>query len=430
MLIQHLLRRTLVRFTFIEPSPVLTVGKFTSSQAIHLYRKFKADQVFTGTGILSGDHVLITTNNGTIVDIVNSDNAGDNIEVFKGLLSPGFINAHCHLELSHLKNKIAAGTGLVDFVQTVMTTRGATAEEKSEAMQAAEEEMYNSGIVAVGDICNTIDSIAVKQQSKISWHNFVEVTGFVDAGADKRLSDALITYDNFKNAGFDRTTLAPHAPYSVSETLFKKLNEHTANGLTSIHNQETIDENELYQSKSGGFLQLYKNFGIDISGFEPSGLPSLQSWLPYFNQHQSIILVHNTFTSQADINFSKAYNSSKYPDAQLHFCLCANANDFIEQTVPPIDLLHQNNCNISIGTDSYASNWQLNILEEIKTILNNAADISLNDALQWATINGAKALRMQDTLGSFEKGKMPGIVLIDHLDGKMLTEESKGTRIF
>ena len=84
--------------------------------------------------------------------------------------------------------------------------------------------------------------------------------------------------------------------------------------------------------------------------------------------------------------------------------------------MPPIDLLRKNNRTIVIGTDSYASNWQLNILEEIKTIQQQTSNaIPLQEVLQWATINGAKALQVEENFGSFEKGKQPGVVLIDSM---------------
>ncbi|MBC7424505.1 MAG: amidohydrolase family protein, partial [Ferruginibacter sp.] len=182
-------------------------------------------------------------------------------------------------------------------------------------------------------------------------------------------------------------------------------------------------EDELYQNKTGDFLSLYKNFGIDIASFEPTGKTSLQSWLPYFTNNQSIISVHNTFASQADIVFA-----SQHP--HLYFCLCINANKYIEQKIPPIDLLRKNNANIVLGTDSYASNWQLNIVEEIKSIQQATSySIPLQEILQWATINGAHALQMDTVLGSFEKGKKPGVVLIQGLNGLLTTASSFASRM-
>ena len=398
-----------------------------------MYRKFTADNIFNGYEILPGNFVLITSEDGVVADITDRTDAGDDVEIFEGLLCPGFINAHCHIELSHLKDVIPAGSGLVEFVQQVISNRILFEEVKITAMKAAELEMYNNGIVAVGDICNTADSILIKQQSKLYWHNFIEVSGFVDGMAAKRLADIKKIQEIFYNNHLVPATLSPHAPYSVSKTLFTDLNDETTNQLITIHNQECAAENTLYLNKEGSFLSLYKNFGIDISSFEPSGKTSLQSWLPYFNKNQSIISVHNTFTSQADIDFYmeqvKADNQVS-SNPSLFFCLCVNANKYIEQKIPPIELLRKNNSNIIIGTDSYASNWQLNILEEIKTIqLETFNAIPLAEILHWSTINGARALQMDNTLGSFEKDKKPGVVLIEGLNDLAVTQYSSAKRI-
>ena len=404
--------------------------KFTIYQPIILYRKFTGDYIFNGYEILPAPVVLITDAAGTIIETVNEQDAGEEIERFRGLLTPGFINAHCHLELSHLKGTIPEKTGLVKFVQQVMGNRVAASELKLDAMLKAETEMYEGGIVAVGDICNTSDSIEVKQKSKLLWHNFIEVSGFVDALAQERLTNAKLVYEQFKFLVADqKTSFTPHSPYSVSKTLFQLLNDASAGEIISIHNQECAAENELYQNKSGGFLELYNNFGIDISSFKPAGKSSFKSWLPFFTLGQSFISVHNTFIGENDIDFFKSY--PKPVNRLFYFCICANANQYIEQMMPPIELLMKNNSSLVIGTDSYASNWQLNILEEIKTIQGGTNPvIALDKLLQWATLNGAKALKLDHLVGSFEKGKKPGIVLIDGLDGLQTTEQSVAKRIF
>lgn len=352
--------------------------------------------------MLDDDNVLIVKEDGTVEEIIPASNAGDGVEELDGILCPGFINCHCHVELSHLKNAIPEQTGLVNFVQQVMGKRNALPEIKEAAMQNAETEMYNNGIVVVGDICNTADSVVLKKESKIHWHNFIEVSGFVDAVAEKRLAAAEEVMNQFPGS-----TLSPHSPYSVSKKLFKLLNEKTKNKIVTIHNQETAAENELYINKNGDFLELYKNLGIDISHFSATGKTSLQTWLPYFTNKQSIISVHNTFTSANDIGFA-----IKNSVSAIYYCLCINANLYIENKLPPITALIQNNCAIILGTDSYASNWQLNIMEEIKTIQQYFNEIPLATILQWATLNGAMALGIDNIFGSFKKNKKPGIILI------------------
>jgi len=379
--------------------------------------------------MLSAPTVLITDGSGVIIDLVNIEEAGDGIEEFKGIISPGFVNAHCHLELSHLKGRIPENTGLVEFVQQVMNNRSKGNEQQLEAMEQADSKMYHSGIVAVGDICNSTDSIAVKKSSKILWHNFIEVSGFVGETANARLEAMKLVSEQFKNElPFQPKTLSPHAPYSVSKKLFHLLNEQTEAQLITIHNQESAAEDELYLAKQGGFLDLYNNFEIDISSFEPTGKSSVQSWLPYFNKQQSILSVHNTYTSESDIDFLIKY--SEKHSSLFSYCICINANNYIEQKNPPIEMLMNSDCNVVIGTDSLASNHQLNILEELKTIqLSNNPIFPLSTLLKWATINGAKALQLDSLVGSFEKGKKPGVVLIENIQQFQLNQQSSARRI-
>ena len=98
----------------------------------------------------------------------------------------------------------------------------------------------------------------------------------------------------------------------------------------------------------------------------------------------------------------------------MYFCLCPNANVYISNKLPDINLFVRNQCNIVLGTDSLASNDQLSILEEINTLQKAYPDLSLSEMLKWATSNGAKALKIDDKYGSFEKGKTPGVVLIQN----------------
>ncbi len=378
------------------------------------YRKLRADKLFDGYRFRNEDDVLIVDEDGKFVDIVATNKAGDDVEELKGILSPGLINCHCHLELSHLKNVIPPGTGLVDFLCSVVTKRGYEAEEIAAAITAAEQEMYDNGTVAVGDIGNTADTAFIKSKSKIRWQNFVEVLGFFDAKADETIAhyksvaaslNNQLTTQNLEH----RTVLVPHAPYSVSAKTFQFINEATAGKIISIHNQENPAEDELYKTGGGDFLKLFRIFGITTSPFPVTGKSSIRSYLPFFNNGQTIFLVHNTFTSEEDIVWANEYAANN--GLKLVYCLCPNANLYIENRTPPVDLFQKHSCNLVLGTDSYSSNWQLSIAKEIQALLQHTS-MSLVDVLQMATINGAKALQWDDELGSFKKGKRPGVVLL------------------
>ncbi len=389
------------------------------------YRKFKADHLFTGTQLSEGSRVLITDNRGKIIDIVDLENAGDDIQIVNGILSPGFVNAHCHLELSYLKDAIAEKTGLVEFVYKVVTERHYDEEVIVDAMRKAEQEMLGSGIVAVGDICNSSQSVSVKSANVLGYYNFLEVSGWNPSVAEVRFGQSKKFYDDFITKNL-KASIVPHAPYSVSRELWGKIFPFFFHSVVSIHNQETKDEDIFFETGKGNLAEMYTRMGIDNSFYKPPGKRSLETYFEYFNEASSVILVHNTFTQQQDIDY---LNEKKSSQQLVSFCFCPNANLYIENALPDVNLFLKNNCNMVIGTDSLASNHQLSILEELKIISKNFPYIPTETLLQWATINSARALQLDDQLGSFEKGKRPGIILIKNADETQLTEKSSAERI-
>lgn len=368
--------------------------------------------MFDGYRFQAKEQVLVTQADGTIEAIVPFTDAGDDIEEMDGILTPGFINAHCHLELSHLKNVIPPHTGLVEFLCSVVTKRDFAPALIQQEIEKAEQEMYANGIAAVGDICNTTDAVNVKARGSMRWQSFVEVLSFTDAKAAENIAHYQTVLDAHRASlpAPHRNVLTPHAPYSISTDTFKALNTASAGQVISIHNQEHPAEDELYRTGGGDYLKLFKIFGVEKSPFPVTGKSSIQSYLPHFNNGQTIFLIHNTYMPPADIAFANNYAAAN--GLTLVYCFCPNANLYIENKLPAIENFMAANCQMVLGTDSYSSNWQLSIAKEIQTIQHHFPALPLDAILQWATSNGAKALQWDDDLGNFEKGKKPGVTLL------------------
>lgn len=395
------------------------------------YRKFKADYLFTGAGFAPAGSVLVTTDEGRVQDVVPAAAAGEDVVYYPGVLSPGFVNCHCHLELSHMRGVIREGTGLVDFLSTVIRGRGATgsagAGDASRsgssgdgrdpgdrirvAIAAGEQEMLDSGIVAVGDICNTADTLEQKRLGRLRYYNFVETIGFIDGGAKMRMDGSLRVL-----ASLGSGVVVPHAPYSVSPALFRLIAGQAKGAVLTIHNQEDEEENRFLICGEGEFLRLYAALGLDVSFYNGTGMRSLESWLGYFDPRQPVIAVHNVATREEDLQVVAG--------RAVTFCLCPNANLYISGRLPDVELLARSGCSIVVGTDSLASNHGLSILEELKTLERGFPELAAGSLLQWATSNGAIALGMEEELGSFAPGKKPGVVLVEGGSGQRLA----GTR--
>ena len=401
------------------------------------YRKFKADYLFLGDRLAAPDSVLITTAEGVVCEVVAGSGAGEGVELFPGLLTPGFVNGHCHLELSHLKGAIPEGTGLVDFLIGVIRRRadaaaaaaaaGAAAgaglaERIREAIAAGEREMLENGIVAVGDICNTSDTLEFKRTGRLEYRNFMETIGFIEGAAAGRFEAGRLLFDRFETVAPERNSIVAHAPYSVSAALFRLIADFHPPGLQTIHNQESGAENEWMLAGKGDFKRLYQELGVDVASFGGTGKRSMESVMGFFQPERPMILVHNVATTKEDL-----LAVGLRPD--LFFCLCPNANRYIGGTLPDVEMLAAAGCRLVIGTDSLASNHSLSILEELKTLAAAFPKLETQVLLRWATAEGAAALQMTDRLGSFEAGKTPGVLLLGGLDGTRLTDATTVRRL-
>jgi cytosine/adenosine deaminase-related metal-dependent hydrolase len=371
-----------------------------------MLKYISADWIFPVNSNPIKNGVIGFNSDGEIREVLMPEDATSlNLEItcYQGAVVPGFINTHCHLELSHMLKQIPEHTGLVEFVQHIIKNRQHEADEIETAMHKADAAMYQNGIVAVGDISNQGVSSKIKRDSPIYYHTFIEAMGF-----NPERATAIMEYARATKLQFDPlpASIVPHAPYSVSAELFSLIEQEAGknNDLLSVHNQESAAEDAFFIDKTGDFLKLYEFLGLDIHFYQPAGKSSLQTWLPGIKQ-QKTLLVHNTFTREADIAFAEAQSPNVY------WCLCPQANLYIEHALPDVDLLRKAEVKITLGTDSLASNHQLNILAEMKT-LQQQKQVPFEELLKWATNNGAAFLGLNDQLGSIEPGKKPGLNLI------------------
>lgn len=385
-----------------------------------------AQQIHNGHGWLPEGSTIEVSDTGTIIAVHEKPNS--ETKFYEGVLAPGFVNAHCHLELSHMKGLVAEHTGLIPFLKSIPAYRNNFSDEqKKEARQKAYHELYDNGVVAVGDIANTTDTMDVRMLDKLHVHTFVESLGFSEANAERSFEYAVQTYDAFAAQQTNTKTLlqsiVPHAPYSVSSSLFRFIDKHRNGGVVvSVHNQESEEEDKFYISNEGGVRDLLHSLGIDDSLFTASGKSSIQSYLEWMDGPHRFMFVHNTFTKRGDVQ----YAHNKLQD--VYWCLCPNANLYIENTLPDIAMFIGEGARMCIGTDSLASNHQLCIMSELWSIKTHCPDVSWGTLLTWATKNGAEALRMQDVIGTIDAGKTPGILQITGLSDS--TQKAVVNRLF
>jgi len=374
-------------------------------------RYFSAQYVFTNDGPPLQRAIVCTDDDGKIVSV--EDTGGrlaerHSVEFHNGIIVPGFINCHCHIEFSYLKEVRMQEPGLAGFLEGITLNRNRKDTDRDKAMAEADRQMASEGVVACADICNTSASFELKKKSRIKYLSLLEVYGFDATKASKRIEEIIITARDASEVGLP-FCIVPHSVYSVSNPLFlliRKLAEN--NKVSSIHFLESEEEKRFLSEHSGPLMKAYLNILAPGGRMDPPS-DHLSAISELVTRSGNLILVHNTAIERDHITELKKR-------ADIWYCLCPNSNLYIENKLPPVTLLDETGCEIVIGTDSLSSNSRLSMLSEIITIQQNFPGIRLESIIRWATINGARALGEESWAGSITPGKKPGLVLISNSD--------------
>lgn len=374
-------------------------------------KRFSAQYIISATGQILKRGIISTTDDGLITGIKDTGGSLEeeaSVEYHNGIIVPGFVNCHTHLELSDMKGSIEKGGGLGQFVMEVREKRNPSDEKALKAINEYDRVLYQTGTSAVADICNTPLSFDTKTKSKITYINLLEIFGIDPARAGKRIGEIKSLLHQAQKQSLS-AWIVPHSAYSISGPLFKELKLLIKdNELCSIHFLESQQERQLIKNGTGQLMDSYLSMGITTSMLKQrvkSHLDVINSYIPGSCR---LILVHNTFAGDNEMEALAGRENTWW-------CLCPRSNLYIENVLPPIEKLLSYKAPIVIGTDSLASNNTLNILDELIMLQSEFPHIALNTLIMWACRNGAEALNLPQ-LGTIEVGKTPGLVLIEDCD--------------
>ena len=350
-------------------------------------------------------------------------------EVMPGILVPGFVNAHCHVELSHLHGKFVKGTGMAGFIDQINALRDwAGKDVKTALVRKWMDRMWEDGVSAMADISNDDSSFEVKKDHRIYTRTFLEVFGSEPEMCDGVMSDVTALKAVAEAAGIDAAP-TPHSCYTMSPQLLSaSAAAALESGFLSYHSQESQEEEDLLLTGSGAMYENRKRSGMSTPPV--TGESSLKYFIdrlaavaePPYDAH--ILLVHNVCLGQDDIDAARKVMNNVF------WAVCPLSNRFIHNALPPVQLMRDNGLEICLGTDSLSSNDDLDMMAELRCLRENFPHVPASELFKWASANGAKFLGRQDVLGTLEEGKRPGIVLVTGLDGNgNITGASRSERI-
>ena len=366
---------------------------------------------------------------GTILGVGQCEDAASEKNFYDGAIVPGFVNAHCHVELSHLHGKFRKGTGMAGFIDQINELRDwAGRDAKIVLVKKWMDKMWADGVSAMADISNDDSSFGVKAEHPMYTRTFLEVFGSEPHMCDGVMADVTALNVLADEAGIDAAP-TPHSCYTMSPQLLSaSAAAGLAKGYLSYHSQESQEEEDLLRSGSGAMYENRKRSGMSTPPV--TGESSLKYFLdrladvkqgPY-DEH--ILLVHNVCLAQDDIDAAKKVMNNVY------WAICPLSNIFIHNALPPIALMRENGLSIMLGTDSLSSNDDLDMVKEMICLHENFPEVPMSEMLQWACLTGAEFLSKDDVLGTLTPGKKPGLVYIANVDGEgNLTAQSHSERV-
>jgi aminodeoxyfutalosine deaminase len=323
---------------------------------------------------------------------------------------PALVNAHTHLELSWLRGEVPKAARFTDWVPAMLRRRQQEPPGDAHglpAVDAAIAELRASGTGFVGDISNSLVTVEPLRRSTLDGVVFHEVLRLSTEGVDEVLEQALRAQEAHGTTGRFPVSLAPHAPYSVSPRLFQGVRAAMARTPflpSSVHVAESAEEVELLATGEGPWRTLLDRLGA----WDPRWTPPRCSPVAYLEGMRVLgsrmLAVHAVHCSDADLAVLRARGTA--------VVTCPRSNRYVGAGEAPVERFYRSGVPVAVGTDSLASNDDLNLFGELAEIRRLGRHVPAATILESATIVGARALGLEPSAGTIEPGKPARLIAV------------------
>jgi len=348
----------------------------------------------------------IVINQSRIIDILPTDaissryEATKHIELENHALIPGLINTHTHAAMSLMRG-LADDKALMDWLNNyIWPTEEKWVDEKfiEDGVELAIAEMLLSGTTCFNDMyffpdimARTADRLGMRAVTGLIVLDFPTQWA---ANADEYLDKGMALFDELRHVELVTAALAPHAPYTVSDQPLDKVRmlSDELDLPVHIHLHETNHEIE-HSLENYGKRPIARLQELNLLG-------------------PNLLAVHLTHLLDDEIDLLVEYGVSA-----VH---CPQSNMKLASGFCPLSKLLEKGINVGLGTDGAASNNDLDMMEEMRTaallakaVSNNPESLPAHQALEIATLGGARGLGLADVTGSLEVGKWADMTAID-----------------
>lgn len=354
----------------------------------------------------------VVTANGIIVDHgagetpahVARDASMESVDLGDAAIMPGLVNAHTHLELSWMRDRVPPGRSMPEWASRLMALRRTVSQEPLEPIAAAVHEVRAAGTSLVGDVTNTLAAYDLLADSALSGTLFRELLGFNTQNPAQVVADAEAQLDALMPLEWLRPSVVPHAPYSVSPALFRAIAAAAGARVVSVHLAESEDEIRFLRDGTGAWRTLLEQLGVWVDAWQPPACGPVEYLDRLGLLTHRLLAVHGTQLKDDEL--------ARLAQAGATVVACPRSNRWTGAGAPPVERFYASGVRVAIGTDSLASVEDLNVFGELAALRQLAPSVPAARLLESATTDGAAALGFEAEFGSIAPGKRAELIAV------------------
>ncbi|GJQ60033.1 MAG: metal-dependent hydrolase [Candidatus Scalindua sp.] len=319
---------------------------------------------------------------------------------------PGLINAHTHLELTHLDGRIDFTGSFADWISKIIQAKKAwTVQDSTLSVRAGIKKCIEAGTTTIADVTRNGFSLSELQKCTLRKFVFCEVINFDPSQAEETVIDFKSRIKGTNEDHLLEVGIFPHSPYTVSKELYTQCGKISDDLkiLFSTHICETDEEIEFLMKGTGNLADLLRNLNM-LKGWIAPGLKPIA----YLNNlgllKDNLLLVHCNYVSQEEFMMVEK--------SKGHVVFCPKSHRYFHHKNYPFQEFVTHNINMALGTDSLASNDSLSILDEMKYLYDEENALEPEDIFSMGTVGGATALGLEERIGKLEPGFDADITVI------------------
>ncbi len=361
---------------------------------------------------------VVTIENDRVVAVEQNSSLASPRDLGNVALLPGLINCHTHLEFSELDSPLGTPRmPLPDWIDTVVTQRRAEADAQSadlnkqrhsRAIQAGTEQCLRTGTTTVGDIVRGDVGDSSQRYAALRCFEFHELIG-LRAGQVAEQVEAARQYLTAPHRPSSRITrgLSPHAPYTAAPELVRQVAELARQQRLTVamHLAESSEELRLLAHRDGPFRDLLERFGIWDQEAFPGGIRPLD-YLRILQQAHRSLIIHGNFLT------AEEWTLLARQRATMSVVYCPRTHHYFRHPRYPLEEMLRAGVRVVLGTDSRASNPDLNLFRELQFAARHHAGVEPQCLLRMVTLDAAEALGCADRVGSLERGKLADLAVV------------------